>query len=125
MDDSDTIRTRCPYRDQCLPPGECKRSNQRPMQEAKDEACGKPRACSLPRAPRDPQKVEDSEKINCGQIEDLISNGQRCIDRRVDLMRRCFRGGDSKHEDEVAKVDRNVNECKAALSFAKSQNLCK
>jgi hypothetical protein len=126
MDDSDTVKIRCPYRGpECLPPGTCKKSRQNDLQEKKNQACGKPRACGLPKPPKDPQKVQDSEKVNCGEFEDFIRNGQDCMDRRTDVMDTCFRGGDPRHEDELPKVERNVNECKQALAFAKGQNICK
>lgn len=61
-----------------------------------------------------------TRKEDCDEIRKRLAINEQCAARRVDIMTKCFRGGDAAHRRELADVERVKEVC-----MDRARDLCK
>jgi len=91
-------------------PGDCSQEQLDTLQQEKDNLCGKPSAC----------KGNDCD-VNV--IQQKIDNRNACIEKRLEIMMTCFRGGDGPHWNQVVQQLNGLVTCQSCLAKA-ATNQC-
>ena len=106
----------CPSRDdgRCHPPGTCSDSDYDSRRRDKEVACGKP---------FNSDAYKGSQKVDCRALGDLCNNAQACV-RAREIVQQCFRGGDTRHMEELNTVRQSAERCEALLRDKRERNLC-
>jgi len=94
----DTPKTQTLPGEGLAPPGDCGQGYYDFLKEQKELICNQPRACSK----------------SLGNCSDIISNlalNNACVKARDDVMKKCFRGGDKRHQKERESARKSVTNC--------------
>jgi hypothetical protein len=89
------------------PPGDCTEAEHRELKQEVGRAC---KATSM----------KCYEQQDCATLIENWLKFQRCIDARLTIMNKCFRGGDKTHQDEI----RNYRDGASTCSTIMIQNRC-
>jgi hypothetical protein len=84
------------------PPGDCSKTEWKALDVAASKACRVKRNCD---------SVTD-----CAELIQRIALFNACINARLELMKKCFRGGDSEHNRIVDKERAGKATCEAKLA---------
>lgn len=106
----------CPSRDdgRCHPPGTCSQSDYNSRRDDKTRACGKPFNSDAYRG---------NQRVDCNALGELCNNAQACV-RAREVVQQCFRGGDTRHMEELNTVRGSAARCEALLKDKRDRNLC-
>lgn len=85
-------------------PGGCSDEEFSRLDEEKERYCRKPGTCG----PR--------ENLIQPEIMARISNAQNCINARIEIMDRCFDGGDDGHKDQAKERLSGLRKCQNRLT---------
>lgn len=108
---------RCPSRDdgRCHPPGTCSQSDYDSRRRDKEAACSKP---------FNSDSFKGNEKVDCDALGALCNNAQACV-RAREVVQECFRGGDTRHMEELNTVRESAQKCEDLLHEKREKNLCR
>ncbi len=106
----------CPSRadGRCHPPGTCSQGDYNSRRDSKQRACAQP---------FNSDSYRGNQRVDCDALGRLCNNGQACV-RAREVVQQCFRGGDSRHMEELNNVRRSVARCEALLKEKRERNLC-
>jgi hypothetical protein len=106
----------CPSRDdgRCHPPGTCSSSDYNSRRGDKERACGKP---------FNSDSYRGNQTVDCRALGELCNNAQACV-RAREVVQQCFRGGDTRHMEELNTVRGSAARCEALLKDKRDRNLC-
>jgi hypothetical protein len=103
--------TQCPARDdgRCHPPGTCSQSDFDGRYAQMKTECGKPRS--------------PTTQMDCRTLAELCNNAQACVTQRLHVQE-CFRGGDSRHMEELNTAREVAAKCEEILKDKRDRKLC-
>ena len=106
----------CPSRDdgRCHPPGTCSQSDYDSRRRDKEAACSRP---------FNSDSFKGDKKVDCGALGALCNNAQACV-RAREIVQQCFRGGDTRHMEELNTVRESAQKCEDLLSEKRAKKLC-
>ena len=84
-------------------PGGCRDEEFEKLNREQDDLCSKRGTCSA------------SDGLSKTQIIERITNAQACIDKRIEIMDRCFDGGDSGHKSQTEERVSGLRKCQSLL----------
>jgi hypothetical protein len=107
----------CPSRDdgRCHPPGTCSQDDYDSRRRDKEAACSKP---------FNSDAFKGNEKVDCDALGVLCNNAQACV-RAREVVQQCFRGGDTRHLEELNTVRESAQKCEDLLHEKREKNLCR
>lgn len=106
----------CPDRDNCPPPGECSSSDYSSYAGEVHKVCDKERSCERVTSFND-------KEARYGALMERFENGESCLKARDNVMQRCFKGGDRRHQDERRAVSDVRDTCKSLIDTKKGKYL--
>jgi hypothetical protein len=81
------------------PPGDCTQDEHRQLKQAVGRACKS-------------ESMTCSSDQECAELWSNLIRYQGCIAARQLIADRCFRGGDKKHQDEIANYKTGAERCR-------------
>jgi RHS repeat-associated protein len=95
----DTPNSRALPGEGLAPPGTCSDGYYDYLKQQKEFACSQPRSCSA--------RAQGS----CDDILDKLNMNNACVKARDNVMKKCFKGGDQRHQLERQSARRGVSNC--------------
>lgn len=90
-----------------LPPGDCQPGEHRQMQNEVDKWCKNQRSCN--------------ESQTLKELEESAENSSKCINARLRMNNKCFRGGDAGHKKAVEEAINRLVRCQKARERVKAR----
>jgi len=108
---TDNVCARCPSRDdgRCHPPGTCDQSDYSSRYSEMKKECGRPRSAN--------------SQMTCAQVIEACNAAQACVNSRLNVQE-CFRGGDTRHMEELNTARGVAAECESILEKMRAAGKC-
>jgi hypothetical protein len=90
-----------------LPPGDCQPGEHRQMQNEVDKWCKGKKRCN--------------ESQTLEELEESAENSSKCINARLRINNKCFRGGDATHKQAVEEAIKRLVRCQKVRDLVKAR----
>ena len=90
-----------------LPPGDCQPGEHRQMQNEVDKWCKGKKRCN--------------ESQTLEELEESAENSSKCINARLRINNKCFRGGDATHKQAVEEAIKRLVRCQKVRALVKAR----